>query len=115
VIFQVLTLVCMKVTHSSGIWRYIVLWKYASISEMRTAFLIRAHGISEVLVYFYETTQRHIPEDFHLQNFCSLPDLIRLIKSRRMEWEGHAAHAGTMRNAYKILISEHEGKSAWKT
>jgi hypothetical protein len=26
-----------------------------------------------------------------LRNFCSLPDIIRMIKSRRMRWAGHVA------------------------
>jgi hypothetical protein len=29
---------------------------------------------------------------------------IRVMKSRMMRWEGHVAHMGEMRNAYKILV-----------
>jgi hypothetical protein len=30
--------------------------------------------------------------------------------SRRMRWEGHAAHIQEMRNAYKILVGKLKGK-----
>jgi hypothetical protein len=32
------------------------------------------------------------------------PSIIRVIKSRRMRWAGHAARMGERRNAYKILV-----------
>jgi hypothetical protein len=37
------------------------------------------------------------------------PNIIRLIKSRRMGWVEHVAHMGEMRNVYKILT----GKPEW--
>jgi hypothetical protein len=33
-----------------------------------------------------------------------------MIKSKMMEWEEHVARMGEMRNAYKILVEESEGK-----
>jgi hypothetical protein len=41
----------------------------------------------------------------------SSPSIIRIIKSRRMRWAGHAARMGAKRNAYKILVGKPEGKS----
>jgi hypothetical protein len=38
------------------------------------------------------------------------PNLIRMIKSRRMRWTGHEAHIGATRNAYRILVGKPEGK-----
>jgi hypothetical protein len=38
------------------------------------------------------------------------PNIIRVIKSRRMSWVGHTACMGAMRNAYKILVGKSEGK-----
>jgi hypothetical protein len=35
---------------------------------------------------------------------------IRMIKSRRMRWEGHVARIGEKRNAYRILMEKPEGK-----
>jgi hypothetical protein len=38
-----------------------------------------------------------------LHNLYSSPSIIRVIKSRRMKWEGHVARMGEKRNAYRIL------------
>jgi hypothetical protein len=35
-----------------------------------------------------------------LHNFLSLPDVTRVVKSRRMRWQGDVAHIEEMRNAY---------------
>jgi hypothetical protein len=45
-----------------------------------------------------------------LHNLYPCPDIIRIIKSRRMRWTGHVAHMGEMRNMYRIL--ERKGKKA---
>jgi hypothetical protein len=34
----------------------------------------------------------------------SLPNIIRMIKSRRMRWAWHVARMGETRNAYRILV-----------
>jgi hypothetical protein len=44
-------------------------------------------------------------EDLH--NLYSSPNIIRMIKSRRMRWAEHVARMGKTRNAYRILV---EGK-----
>jgi len=38
------------------------------------------------------------------------PNIIRVIKSRRMTWKVHVACMGEMRNAYNILVGKLEGK-----
>jgi hypothetical protein len=40
----------------------------------------------------------------------SSPNIIRLIKSRRMRWAGHVPRRGEKRNSYRILVGEAEGK-----
>jgi len=40
----------------------------------------------------------------------SSPNNIRVNKLRKMRWVGHVAHGGEMRNIYKSLIRDHEGK-----
>jgi hypothetical protein len=35
---------------------------------------------------------------------CSSPNIIRMIKSRRMRWVDHLAHMEEMRNLYRILV-----------
>jgi hypothetical protein len=38
-----------------------------------------------------------------LHNLYFSPNIIRMIKSRRMSWEGHVACRGEKRNAYRIF------------
>jgi hypothetical protein len=40
----------------------------------------------------------------------SLPNIIGMIKTRRMRWAGHVTWMGEMRNAYRILVGKPEGK-----
>jgi hypothetical protein len=40
----------------------------------------------------------------------SSPNIIRMIKSRRMRWAGHVARMGETRNGYRILVGKPEGK-----
>jgi len=46
-----------------------------------------------------------------LHTLYASPNIIRLIKSRRMRGVGHVAGMGVMRNAYIILVGKPEGKS----
>jgi hypothetical protein len=49
--------------------------------------------------------------DEELHNLSSLPNIIRMIKSRRMRWARHLARMGEKRNAYthRILVRKPEG------
>jgi len=38
------------------------------------------------------------------------PIIVRVIKLRRIGWEGHVAQIGNMRKAYYILVGKREGK-----
>jgi hypothetical protein len=38
------------------------------------------------------------------------PNIIWVMKSRRMRWAGRVEHMGKKRNAYRLLIGETEGK-----
>jgi hypothetical protein len=45
-----------------------------------------------------------------LHNLYSSPNIIRMIKSRRMRWAGHAGQMWETRNAYRILVEKPERK-----
>jgi transcription termination factor 2 len=45
-----------------------------------------------------------------LHNLYPLPNIIRMIKSRRLRWAGHVARMVETRNAYRILVGKPEGK-----
>jgi hypothetical protein len=47
-------------------------------------------------------------DEFH--NLYSSPNIIIMIKSRRMRWTGNVARMGTKRNTYRILVGKPEGK-----
>jgi hypothetical protein len=38
------------------------------------------------------------------------PNIIQVIKSRRMGWAGHLAHMGLRRGAYRVLVGTREGQ-----
>ena len=41
--------------------------------------------------------------------YCS-PNVVRVIKSRRMKWAGHVARVGEMRGAYRACMRKPDGK-----
>jgi hypothetical protein len=40
----------------------------------------------------------------------SSPNIIRVIKSRRLRWAGHVARMGERRGAYRALVGNPEGR-----
>jgi hypothetical protein len=45
-----------------------------------------------------------------LHTLYSSPNIVRVIKSRRMRWEGHVARKGEGRGVYRVLVARPEGK-----
>jgi len=45
-----------------------------------------------------------------LNDLYSSPNIVRLIKSRRMRWAGHVARMGDRRGVYSVLVGKLEGK-----
>jgi hypothetical protein len=43
--------------------------------------------------------------------YCS-PNIVRVIKSRRMRWAGHVARTGEGRGVYRVLVGKPKGKRA---
>jgi hypothetical protein len=46
-----------------------------------------------------------------LHSLYPSPNIVRLIKSRRMRWAGHVARMGEGRDVYRVLFGRPEGKS----
>jgi hypothetical protein len=46
-----------------------------------------------------------------LNNLYSSPDIVRVIKSRRMRWARHVACMGGGRGVYRVLVGKPEGRS----
>jgi len=45
-----------------------------------------------------------------LSDLYSSPNIMRVIKSRRMRWAGHVACMGEERGVYRVLVGKQEGK-----
>jgi len=45
-----------------------------------------------------------------LNDLYSLPNIVRVIKSRRMRWAGHVACIGEERVLYRVLVGKPEGR-----
>ena len=45
-----------------------------------------------------------------LNDWYSSPNIVRVIKSRRMRWAEHVARMGEERGVYRVLVGKPEGK-----
>ena len=45
-----------------------------------------------------------------LSDLYSSPNIVRVIKSRRMRWAGHVARMGEERGVYRVLVGKPEGR-----
>ena len=52
---------------------------------------------------------RKLHNEEHNDLYCS-PNIVRVIKWRRMRWAGHVARMGERRDVYRVLVGKPEGK-----
>jgi hypothetical protein len=45
-----------------------------------------------------------------LNDLYSLPNIVRVVKLRRMRWTGHVARKGEERGVHRLLVEKPEGK-----
>ena len=45
-----------------------------------------------------------------LYDLYSLPNIVRVVKSRRIRWSGHVARMGEDRGVHRVLVGKPEGK-----
>jgi hypothetical protein len=45
-----------------------------------------------------------------LNSLYSLPNIVRVVKSRRMRWDGHVARMGEGRGVHRVLVGKPEGR-----
>ena len=48
--------------------------------------------------------------NMELNDLYSSPNILRVIKLRRMRWAGHVARMGEDRGAYRVLVGKPEGE-----
>jgi hypothetical protein len=46
-----------------------------------------------------------------LNDLYNLPNIMRVIKSRRMRWAGHVARMGEEKGVYRVLVGKLEGRN----
>ena len=51
-----------------------------------------------------------IYESLDVNDLYSSPNIVRVIKSRRMRWAGHVARMGEERGVYRVLLGKAGGK-----
>jgi hypothetical protein len=63
--------------------------------------------VPEIIDFFCDC---HFLHNEELHSLHSSPNIITIIKSRKMRWAGHVARMGETRNAYGISVGKPEGK-----
>jgi len=48
-----------------------------------------------------------------LNDFHSSPNIVRVVKSRRMRWVGHVARMAEERGVYRVLVGKPEERRPW--
>jgi len=48
-----------------------------------------------------------------LNDLYSSPNILRVMKSRRMRWAGHVARVGEEKGVYRVLLGKPEGGDYW--
>jgi hypothetical protein len=49
-----------------------------------------------------------------LHSLHSSPNIVRVIKSRRLRWTGHVARMGEGRDVYRVLIGSPKVRDHWE-
>ena len=81
----------------------VIIWSYGQ-TVMLFSYVLRPKKEDEVTG---EWSKLHNEE---LSDLYSLPNIVRVVKSRRMRWAGHVARMGKGRGVYRFLV----GKPEWK-
>jgi len=70
-----------------------------------TYFIVAACSQRTLLCYYNCSGDPQVLNDLY-----SSPNIVRVIKSRRIRWAGHVARMGEERGAYRVLVRKPEGK-----
>ena len=82
-------------------------WKTKSTLAKLTQNPICVNNFMDSKFKFLRFKRLHNEE---LNDLYSSPNIVRVIKSRRMMWAGHMAYMGEERGVYRVLVGKPEGK-----
>ena len=84
------------------------------MSHVCTGTQTRTHTQTYIYIYiFIFKLYIHVYIKLHneeLNDLYSLPNIVRVVKSRRMRWTGHVARMGEDRGVQRVLVGKPEGK-----
>ena len=90
-----------KIPGKGHIWRSRRMWNNITTRDIRRIFGPRRDEVTG------EWRRLHNEE---LSDLYSSPNIVWVIKSRRMRWAGHVARMGEERGVYRVLLGKPEGK-----
>jgi hypothetical protein len=68
------------------------------------------HGFKILFTSLKYVLEKYSILKLELHSLYSSPNIVRVIKSRRMRWEGHVARMWEGRGVYRLLVGRPEGK-----
>ena len=71
---------------------------------------VRVYIYIYVYILIYITGEWRKLHNEELKGLYSSPNIVRVIKSRRMRWAGHVARMGEGRGVYRVLVGKPDGK-----
>jgi len=66
----------------------------------------------KIIIFFTNLMQKNLYFNTFIMflDLYSSPNIVRVIKSRRMRWAGHVAHMGEERGVYRVLVGKQVGR-----
>jgi hypothetical protein len=65
---------------------------------------------NRVLRRVFGPKRDEVTGEWELNDLYSLPNIVRVVKSRRMRWAGPVARMGEERGFHRVLVGKPEGK-----
>ena len=72
--------------------------------DLFTATTVTSHSNTVLL-----TSNRRLHNEELNDLYCS-PNIVRVIKSKRMRWAGHVTRVGELKGVYRVLVGKPEGR-----
>ena len=64
----------------------------------------------DIYIYIYIYIYIHVIRQLKVNDLYCSPNIVRVVKLRRMRWVRHVARMGERKDVYRILVGKPEGK-----